>query len=366
MKNNPLDDIVKCRIEISNPASADDTFDNILLIVKEPGAEGEKKITGTFETASADELLDYGFTEKDSAYAAAWIAFSQDPSPDSVFVCVRKKEKGQEDAYESIEKTLDRADAEAAFYGIHLTDFRSTADRETAMQWAEEHEKLFGFEYLDDENLPEKDFQWYRSFSMYAGNADGYDPETLPAGNRFLALAWMAKCFGYDPGTETWHLKELTGAVPSTLDAKDKQKLTSRKINTFLRYAGCNVTIGGFTLAGEWIDVIRFRDWLKAEMQASVFGALRANRKVPFTDAGIGLIEGKMEETLARGQAVGGIAPSEYDSDGNETPGYQVFVPRATDLTELERKTRKLTGCRYTARLSGAIHAVEIQGFLSF
>ncbi len=117
---------------------------------------------------------------------------------------------------------------------------------------------------------------------------------------------------------------------------------------------------------GEWIDVIRFRDWLKAEMQANVFGALKANRKVPYTDSGIGLIEGKMEETLKKGQDIGGIAATEYDGDGNAVPGFQVTVPRTSDLTEEERKSRKLKGCRYTARLAGAIHAVEIEGFLTF
>ena len=170
----------------------------------------------------------------------------------------------------------------------------------------------------------------------------------------------------YDPGTETWHMKELATIVPSALSTDQKKKLDEQHINTFLRYAGANITIGGYTLAGEWIDVIRFRDWLKSEMQINVFNALKVNRKVPFTDDGIGLIEGKMEETLKRGQDIGGIAPTEYDADDNEIPGYTVTVPRASDLTEAERKSRKLTGCRYTARLAGAIHAVEIEGFLTF
>ena len=119
-------------------------------------------------------------------------------------------------------------------------------------------------------------------------------------------------------------------------------------------------------VSGEWIDVIRFRDWLKTDMQTRVFNILKGNRKVPFTDPGIGLIEGAMEKSLKEGQDMGGIAPSEYDSDDNLVPGYQVSVPRASDLTEAQRKSRKLPGCKYSARLAGAIHAVNIQGFLTF
>ena len=369
MRNNPLDDIVKCNVDISSPASNDATFDSILLIVPGPAAKGTKTMEKTTAVSKADELLDYGFTTEETAYAAATVAFSQNPAPSELYVCIRKPTEGEEPdvtAYEDIAKTLARANKEAAFYGIHITEFKESTDVEAVIKWTEANEKLFTFEYDNYEDCPVKNFSYYRSFGMYAGDADGYGAEEQPGENQFAALAWMAKCFGYDPGTETWHLKELATIVPSALSTEQKKELEEKHINTFLRYASCNCTIGGYTLAGEWIDVIRFRDWIKAEMQINVFNALKTNRKVPFTDGGIGLIEGKMEETLKKGQDIGGIAPTEYDDDGNATPGFVVTVPRVSDLTEAERKSRKLTGCHYTARLAGAIHAVEIEGFLTF
>lgn len=404
MKNNPLDDLVKCSIEISNPASGDETFDSILVVVAPPeaagstdaGAKETKTMNRVTAISRADELLDYGYTVKDPVYAAALVAFSQTPSPDELYICIRKEaEKGAEpedsmaednapedsgtgmpdsgkDAkaegqktWENIQTTLSRAKAEAGFYGICLVGFRDEETVEGAVSWAEANEKLFAFEYLDPDACPVKNLSFYRSFGLYSGEADGYEEGEQPAENQYAALAWMAKCFGYDPGTETWHLKELASIVPSALSTARKKELEEKHINTFRRYAGCNVTFGGYTLAGEWIDVIRFRDWLKAEMQINVFNALKTNRKVPYTDAGIGLIEGKMEETLLKGQTIGGIAGNEYDEE-NLIPGFTVTVPRATSLTEAERKSRKLPGCRFTARLAGAIHATEIEGYLSF
>lgn len=371
MKNNPLDDIVKCNVEISSPASSDTSFDSIILIVPGPKAAGEKTMDKVTAIVKADELEDYGFSVSDTAYMAAAVAFSQSPSPDKLYICIREEKESEVDSetqtvYEDMAQTLSRAKKEAEFYGIHITDFRDAADVQAAVAWAEANEKLFGLEYEDYDNCPVKNFSYYRSFGMYVGDPDGYGEGESPAENKYAALAWMAKCFGYDPGTETWHLKELAAIVPSALSTDQKKELEEKHINTFLRYAGCNCTIGGYTLAGEWIDVIRFRDWLKAEMQINVFNALKANRKVPYTDAGIGLVEGKMEETLKRGQDVGGIAPTEYDADSNVISGYKVTVPRAADITEAERKSRKLRGCKYSARLSGAIHAVEIEGFLTF
>lgn len=364
MKNNSLDDIVKCNVEISSPASSDATFDSILLVVPAPEAEGTRTMTKATAISKEDELLDYGFTVNDAAYLAAQVCFSQNPAPGSVYVYIRKEVS--DGVYEDIATALATANGQCAFYGIHLTDFKDAKDIEAAIAWTESNEKLFAFEYTDYDTCPVKNFSYYRSFGMFSGKADGYGDDDQPKTNEYAALAWMAKCFGYDPGTETWNLKELATIVPSALSTAEKKELAEKKINTFLRYAGKNVTIGGYTLAGEWIDVIRFRDWLKAEMQIRVFNVLKVNRKVPFTDAGIGLIEGAMEATLTEGQTIGGIAANEYDDDDNEIPGFTVTVPRASDLTEAERNSRKLTGCKYTARLAGAIHAVEIEGFLTF
>ena len=369
MNNNPLDDIVKCNVEISNPASNDATFDSILLVVKGPEASGEKTMSKTTAISQADELLDYGFTTEDAAYVAATVAFSQNPAPSSIYICIRKEtsaESAETVTYEDIKNTLARAKGEVSFYCIHITEFGDVADIQGAISWTEANEKIFSFEYSDITKCPVKNFSFYRSFGLFSGKADGYDADEQPIENEYAALAWMAKCFGYDPGTETWNMKELATIVPSALSTDEKKSLEESNINSFRRYAGSNITFGGKMLSGEWIDVIRFRDWLKAEMQTNVFNALKTNRKVPFTDGGIGLIEGQMEATLSKGQTVGGIAPTEYDSDDNEIPGYTVTVPLASDLTEAERKSRKLTGCRYTARLAGAIHIVEIHGNLTF
>ena len=377
VRANPLDDIIKCNIEISSPASDDATFDSILLIVQPPtaavssGANATRSVAKTFSASKADELLEYGYTTTSEAYLAAQTAFSQNPAPDKLYFCVRSTATtGTGDdavtSSEPIATTLARANTEAAFYGFHLTEFRTNADIQAAVEWAEANEKLFGFEYTNINSCPVQNFSYYRSFGVYSGQADGYAADSQPKTNEYAALAWMAKCFGYDPGTETWNLKPLATIVPSALSASEKESLANTHISTFLRYAGDNVTIGGYTLSGEWIDVIRFRDWLKNEMQVRVFNVLKTNRKVPYTDEGIGLVEGAMKAALAQGQTIGGIAPTEYDEDGNAIPGYTVTVPRAASLTETQRKSRKLTGCKYTARLAGAIHAVEIEGYLTF
>lgn len=363
MRNNSLDEIVKCNIEISSPLSSDSSCENILLVVSAPKTEGTKEITGVITVNKAGDLLDYGYTENDEAYIATNIVFSQTPCPSSVLLIVREYANVEAQEYETIQTTLNRATA-VDFYGIHLTEFRSSEDINAAIQWTEANDRLYCFEYTDIENCPVSTFNYYRSFGVYSGNADGFAADSQPKANEYVALAWMSKCFGYDPGTETWHLKELSGITPSVLSATEKTTLNENHINVFLRYMGSSVTVGGYTLAGEWIDIIRFRDWLKRELQQNVFQAIKGSKKVPMTDNGIGMIEGKMTETLLKGQALGGIAPSEFDANGNETPGYTVVVPKASELSAEDKKNRNLTGCRFSAKLLGAIHLAEISGTL--
>ena len=81
-------------------------------------------------------------------------------------------------------------------------------------------------------------------------------------------MAWFCKCFNYEPGSETWALKTLNLIEPAILTGTDMQNMKEQNINYYTTYAGKNVTQGGKTLGGEWIDVIRFRDWLKNDMQA--------------------------------------------------------------------------------------------------
>ena len=358
-KNNPLDDIVKCDISISSPSSSSESFDSILLVVPAPATAGEESTANVFSVKKASELTSYGYTETEAAYQACEVAFSQSPAPDKIYLIARGES-------ETIKECLTRADAECDFYGIHITSYKDADDVQAATEWTESNKKLFGFEYTDYDTMPLTNTNYARSFAMYSGDAEGYASDAQPAVNGYAALAMMAKCLGYDPGTETWHLKELASLVQSSLTEAKKEALTKKNINMFLRYADSNVTIGGMTLAGEWIDVIRFRDWLESNIKNAVFGVLKANKKVPFTDNGIGLVSGALTSVLLEGQRIGGIAANEYDDDNNEILGFTVTVPKATSFTEAERKSRKLTNLTWTARLAGAIHAVTIEGTLSY
>jgi hypothetical protein len=142
--------------------------------------------------------------------------------------------------------------------------------------------------------------------------------------------------------------------------------LETESLSYFVTIGGKNISMIGKVLSGEWCDIIRFRDWLKNDMQVRVANLFLTLPKVPFTDEGISLVQNAMEASLKSGQEKGGICETEYDDEGNETLGYSVTVPTAASMSDSEKASRKLTGCTFNAKLAGAIHFVELKGTLAY
>lgn len=363
MINNPLSEIVKLTITISNPAVNTASFDSILLVAAPPTTTGKNSTAKSFAVTNVDDLDDYGYKTTDPLYIALTAIKSQANAPGSVWVVVRQKD-GETDSDEDIATTLSRAADECDFYGVNLTSYQTVqTDVASALAWVESHNKLMGLTFVDYSANPVKTFTYDRTFQMYGGDADA---EVQPEVNAYEAAGLMAHCFAYTPGSETWALKELSSFVPSRLSATQKSELEENNITTYRRYAGQNITMGGKTLNGQWIDVIRFKDWLESEVSTNVFNALKSGPKTPYTDDGIALVETAVKDALSKGQKNGGIAPDEMDSNGVKTPGFTVTVPKALDLTEAQRKSRVLPDVKFTARLAGAIHSVTIDGTITF
>ena len=250
------------------------------------------------------------------------------------------------------------------FYGIALAS-RTDADILAMANWCEANGKLYGTcvsgaDVLDGADNTDIASQlmlgnYYRTFAFY--HEDTAD---------FPEVAVMSRCFTAVPGSETWALKRLAGVKVDPLTETQFNVLKAKNVNTFERFRNLSLTQTGKVSAGEWIDVIRFRDWLAEEIKVNVLNVLVNNEKVPYTDAGIAIVEGAIRQSLRQGQVNGGIAPVEYDEDGNKNLGYTVEVPLAANISANQKASRILTDVKFTARLSGAIHVVEIRGSLTY
>jgi len=256
-------------------------------------------------------------------------------------------------------------DEDSAWYGLVLTERVKQAQLDAAA-WTEANDRLF-ITATDEADVLNagvttdllsvlKNTRYYRTAALFHTNAATEYPDA----------AWAARVFTIQPGAETWALKGLASVTPSPLTATQKQTVVNKGGNTFEFYqAQVALTNPGKVSAGEWIDVIRFRDWLKDVIQVNMTQMMINRDKVPYTDSGIQLCVNNLRKSLQEGVNVGGIAPDELDANGNTVPGFVITFPRSVELAPSIKASRVLS-LGFTARLAGAIHVVEITGALAY
>lgn len=349
-----IDRIVNVQISLNTNNVSSEGFNTILVVgAHMNGTERVKTYT------NITDLTTDGFSTTDAIYKAVSVAFSQIPRPNKVKVGQIKESEEIADAMNAI------VAADNDFYGIVLAS-RETDDILAMAAWAETQTKLFGTSTAEEtaksagqqtdliSTLKAKNY--YRTFVFYHELAN----------DEYIEAGVMAKCFDSEPGGETWANKILTGLTADNLTESEYSAISDKNGNTFEAFRNNNITQNGKVVGGEWIDVIRFRDWLQEDITVNVFNLLINNNKIPYTDAGIALVENQINKSLLAGQRMGGIAPTEYDENDVENPGYIITVPLASSISANIKATRVLEGITFTARLAGAIHAVEIEGSFTY
>lgn len=349
-----IDRIVNVQISLETAGLTQEDFETIMII----GPEFNNS-SRVLSYVSASDALEDGMTETTPLYLALRSAFSQTPRPRVVKV-------GQMKTGETWTQAVNAVYGEdSAWYGLAITS-RDTESIQAVAAWTETAEKLFGYSTAEagaisatsttDTPFLLKENNYFRTFGFYHAKADIEFPE----------VAIMARCFSILPGGETWANKRLGGITTDRLTETQFIAARNKNLNTFEAFRNLAITQIGKTAAGEWIDVIRFRDWLKENIQTEIFIFLINRDKLPYTDNGIAGIESKLGASLSLGQDRQGIAPTEYDEDGNEIPGWIITVPLAANIPVNDKINRILRDVRFGARLAGAIHAVDIIGKLGY
>lgn len=239
-----------------------------------------------------------------------------------------------------------------------VTLYNSDAYVKAAAAWVES---------ADAPKLYAADLSMSETVTLAAGGGDTADAlEVLAYARTFtcyhpspadmFASAWLGKVLPLTPGSETWKFKTLSGVNPVTTTSTHRTNLRAKKCNWLMTVAGRNITMEGNTLDGDFIDVQRGLDWLEDDMTKSVFEALSGANKVPFTNAGIALIEGKMKASLKRAVTMGILSDS---------PAPVVTVPKVSDVSAANKSLRLLPDMKFSCTLAGAIHKVTISGVVS-
>lgn len=374
--NSNYDLIASVNINIESPLVDENSFGNLLIVGPGPATAPETPPDAVGEYKSLKEVLAAGWAETEPVAAAAKVAFAQASTPYKIYIApiqvvtTASSGGGTTQAPEAVTDTIARALSSTDWYVV-CTAGVDSAQYPAIAALIEQEERIFCFTELNFNfetrtgSVPDHD-ELFRSFAIFGKESSAQAVSSVPAENVYMNVAFAATWLSYQSGTETTAYKELRSVKPAVLSKEEIAALDEGGVNFFTNIGNRNVTMGGKVLAGEWADIIRFRDWLKSDMQARLANVFVNNAKVPFTDAGIALLHSAIRESLTEGQNRGGIALDQYDDDGNLYPGFETRVPSAASISAEQKAARRLVGPSFRARMTGAIHFVEITGSMTY
>lgn len=346
-----LKDIVEVNITRQTTSVAVAAF-NVPLILSQFATS---KTTTTFTRArvygSVAEMASDGWASTDAVYKIANAIFSQNPSVNKIVV--GRKDSG--DA--SIDAALNAiANENNDWYGV-VVDQAMVANFADVASWVETAKK-FAIFWITDVNAYDSTKSTDLASVLKLANRNRSAVvwhSTTAGGADYPDAAWMGEGFPYEPGTSTWAYKTLNGVTPDTLLASQETALKGKNCNYYTTVGGVSITQEGKVASGEYIDIIIGTDWIEARLREAVYSALVNNRKIPYDDTGIAMIEGLVKGVLNEAASKGIL----------QADSIAVTVPKYADIPQADKLARKLPDVKFSALYQGAIHSVTINGTIS-
>jgi len=290
----------------------------------------------------------------------------KDPTQSSVIVTTQNLQNSPQGDAANIAADLTKINrANKAWYGFMLTERSDTLLLQASI-WAEAQTKLFfatsgtaaiwDASSTDDVAAMLQKGQYFRTSLIAHRNAANEYPEA----------AWMGRCFTIEPGGEVWALKVLSTITPSDFSDTEQAAIWAKNANTYEQYSdNVYLTNPGTVSSGEWVDIIRGRDYAVDTIQKDMASAMIRAKKIPYTNAGIQICVNTVRGSLVKLQRAGVIAPDEVNSDGETVPGFRISYPNAADVDANTKATRRLY-LTFMGILAGAIQVTDITGTLAY
>lgn len=347
-----LRDIVDVQVTRQTASITRVGFGALAFVFESPTALATRVLTfgSPSEVAASGDLTE-------AARAALTAAFSGDIAPSRVKAIFKLSDQDPSSGDESYVAALNAAQAVDEDWYCVAIESRADSDILAVAGWVEARNKTFvaATNQADVLNIAVTTdvasllllASMSRTAVIYAANALTEWPDT----------AWAGGQLPNDPGSVSWSYKRVPGATGSVFTAAQIDALEEKRVTRIENIQGLVRTVGGYTSdAGAYMDIIRGVDWLKQTMAEDVFIAMVNNKKIPYTNAGVAIIEG-----VVRARLQAAIGQNVLVDDENLT----VSTPNVLEVSETDRGNRLLPDVSFTARLAGAIHRVVIRGVVS-
>jgi len=248
-----------------------------------------------------------------------------------------------------------------------LKKFRDDTVTEDMADAIESRRKMFLIATNDANTLvegSESTFVYYLKNLNYARSAVIYhDNDTL-----YPDTSWMGQQLPKDLGSTNWAFKTLAGipegaevSIPA-VSLTEAQKTAASGVNanvytatlgSIFVYLG---TMGGGKNAdkeGEFIDIIRNIDFLQARTEEGLLSLLVEKDIIPFTNAGITMVDTRLKSRLDEYGVKQGILV-----EGSVITSF----PKRSEVSQSDRNDRLLPEGTFIAELQGGINKIVVRG----
>ncbi len=173
------------------------------------------------------------------------------------------------------------------------------------------------------------------------------------ASEDFPEVGWMSGQFPYNPGSRTWNFKVIAGASATQVTGNDITNLVAKNSGVVRTLGGLTLTYGSKMAGGRYIDVQHGLDWMQARAEERLYALLANNGKVPYTDAGLGMIEGEIRALLQE------AVRNQFLADDDNL---EVTILPVNQQATADRAARIVRGVKFRGRLAGAVEEMYVEG----
>ena len=368
-----LDQIVDVTVEVSPSAVPRASF-NQLLILGVTGLGISVPITAVErvrEYSVVTDMLTDGFVTTDAEYLAAVKYMSQSPSPGTFWIGVRDTSSSPN---ESVAEALVACRAKNSSWYIAYSVEATVEDvKEIAplvemmvpstvfMYNTSEESILIADPAIDDVFTVLKDNSYSKSLGIYSTVAH------MAAGVAGVACGLNS---GLANSAFTLFGKNIVGLTTEDITSGQKNIIEGKNGNLYLSYGNYYMVFEPGVMAnGYFFDQIVNRDMLVNDIQLSCMDLLYQNRKIPQTEAGMGMIYNVLAAACELAVTRGHLASGTYTgipflnlNTGDFMPnGYLIQSTPLSEQSITDRALRKAVPFYITVKEAGAVHSMTIE-----
>lgn len=288
------------------------------------------------EVSSLSALVEAGYAVDSKVYKVAELMFMQEYAPRKIAVCsVTTPAKD----WLTVEANCSKSWRQLLVVNASADKETAVADIITTIEAQTKYPKIYyaNVDFDDDTEFVVKDIE--RTVICY------YTPtENVPC----PVAALVGNVAGLEVGSYTLNNMVVKGIAGMDISEEEIEAIHAKGGITFVISAGDVVASEGITAGGKFVDNVDGNDYIKQQLEYKTQKVFNNNLKVPYTNAGIGMLEAAANEVMT--DAVGkGIIES-----------YEVAYALRDDVAESDRTARKYVGGNIKYSMAGAVHKIEI------